>query len=173
MLCDPPVVTPAPSGLQEAQFTESGWTAIDEQAGWPRGVACGADTADKVASRPRPGPPGKHVKKPDASRHADGTPSAYACGKQYCKGVMRLDPSVELVHGDAATCNECASLRRFCATCNGFYDATRVVCHAVTEGTVFARNGQHPLNHKPRSNRGGRQLVREDAGKSQKRSSTR
>ena len=144
-------------GQSEAIYSQSGCWKSDELQEWPESVGICPDPVPARWPRARKR---KNVKKPDPSRHADGTPSAYACGKQYCTGVVCLNPSVELVHGDAATCNECGSRRRFCATCNGFYDDTRVVCHEVDAVCVFARNSQHPLNHRPRASQGGRSRLR-------------
>jgi hypothetical protein len=98
--------------------------------------------------------------RPDPNRHAHGIPSRYTCFKVECTGVVALDPTVALEHCDAAKCVRCGAALAYCAVCDGFFDAKRVVSFKKEEGFKYARNGQHSLEHEPRKRIGGRKYVK-------------
>lgn len=102
----------------------------------------------------------KRVPKPAPERHSAGAPSSYLCFRSTCQQPVLVDFDAGLEHGDVCRCGNCGSVQGYCASCDGFFDPSRVICARREASDSYARNGHHPLSHPPRSNHGGRLLKR-------------
>lgn len=150
----PAPVTPS----QPEQSVTPGVQRAGPAAPRPRQAAAESDASETV--RPKPGPRGRRVQKPPADVGDGGLPSLYTCGRKACDGVLLLPGGRGdgMAHGHRARCASCATLRGYCATCDGFFDEVRVVCNVFSTDHPVSRNGHHPAGHPARVRFGGRRL---------------